>query len=73
MAEDRKPANEGEGNRTAARNYNEAATGHAKSGKSEKAAEAAKQVYEGSAGNELRRAEEAGKRHAAEEDPNVKR
>lgn len=73
MADDRTRANEGEGNRTAARRYNEGATEHAKSGKVSDEAKRAREEFEGAAGDELRRAEEEGKKRAAEEDPAVER
>ena len=63
-----KPAgpNEGEGNRTAARRYDEASREYGESGRSAKAAEEAKAAVEGKRGKavaeELRRAEEAGKK-----------
>ena len=64
--------NEGEGNRTAARAYNEGVAKTERSGKiDEKAREAAKAV-DGPEGEELRRAEEAGKRHSHGEDPALK-
>lgn len=69
MAEDR---NEGEGNRTAARHYNEKAGTFARSGKvEEKAREAAKAVEDDAQG-ELKRAEEKGKAHSKGEDPKLK-
>ena len=61
--------NEGEGNRTAAREYNRATEKFAASGKVDaKAREAAKAV-DGPEGDALRRAEQAGKAHAHGEDP----
>jgi hypothetical protein len=58
--------NEGEGNRTAARRYDEATRKYVESGRSEKAAREAKAAIEGKRGKavveELRRAEEAGKK-----------
>lgn len=64
--------NEGEGNRTAAREYNEAQRRFVESGKvEEKAREAEKSL---DADKEaLERAEAIGKRHARGEDPAVKR
>ena len=56
--------NEGEGSRTAARNYNRATEAYVKSGKSEQAAQAAKAAVDGPEGEELRRAEEVGKKAA---------
>ena len=65
--------NEGEGNRTAARRYNEAQKRFAQSGKVEKKAHEAEEAIEGTERKELERAEAEGKRHIAEEDPEVKR
>lgn len=73
MAEQKNQANEGEGNRTAARRYNEGASEHAKSGKVADEAKAARDAFEGAEGDELRRAEEAGRKRAAEEDPALDR
>lgn len=73
MAEEKTQRNEGEGNRTAARRYNEGATGHAKSGKVPEEAKAARETFEGAGGDEIRRAEEEGRRRAAEEDPTLNR
>ena len=52
-------ANEGEGNKTAARRYDAAQEAYVASGKSEAAAQAAKEAYDGPEGNSLRAAEEA--------------
>ena len=61
--------NEGEGNRTAAREYNQAQQRFIKSGNvDQKAREAERDIR-----RELEHAEAIGKRHAAEEDPEVKR
>lgn len=65
--------NEGEGNRTAAREYNQAQRDFARSGKVEESGKAARKAVEGVEADELRDAELVGKRHAAEEDPEVKR
>ena len=65
--------NEGEGNRTAARRFNEAEQRFARSGKVEEKAKEAERAVEGKEGEALREAELVGKRHAAEEDPEVKR
>ncbi|HEV7372874.1 hypothetical protein [Arenibaculum sp.] len=73
MTEERDQKNEGEGNRTAARNYDQAATDHARSGKAGEQAREAKEALDGPEGEELRRAEEKGRSHAAEEDPKLKR
>lgn len=64
--------NEGEGNRTAARQYNEAQQKFARSGKVEEKAKAARDAIQGAEGKELHDAELVGKRHVAEEDPEVK-
>jgi hypothetical protein len=66
--------NEGEGNRTAAREYNEAQRRFIKSGKvDEKAREAERDLDDQKIRRELEHAEAIGKRHAATEDPEVKR
>jgi len=49
--------NEGEGNRTADRQYREGVRRHVESGASESAAEEAQHALEGAEGDELRRAE----------------
>jgi hypothetical protein len=53
--------NEGEGNKTAARHYNEDQHEFVKDGKVQKAAQDAEQAIEGKEGDELRRAEEQGR------------
>jgi len=64
--------NEGEGNKTAAREYNEAQRRFVESGKvDEKAREAEKSLDTDEA--ELARAEAVGKRHSHGEDPALKR
>jgi len=80
MAEAKKPGgnetgqrNEGEGNRTAARQYNEAQRRFIKSGKVEEKAREAVEAIEGDERQELERAEAEGKRHIAGEDPKLKR
>jgi hypothetical protein len=70
---DQDTRNEGEGNRTAARHYNEAQQRFVKSGKVDEKAREAKRALDGEEGKELEQAEAIGKRHAAEEDPEVKR
>jgi hypothetical protein len=50
--------NEGEGSKTAARHYNDAAEKFTRSGQVEPAANAAKEALEGPEGDELREAEE---------------
>ena len=64
--------NEGEGNKTAAREYNEAQRRFVESGKvDEKAREAEKSLD--TEKDELTRAEAVGKRHSHGEDPALKR
>ena len=65
--------NEGEGNRTAAREYNEAQRRFVKSGKVEEKAKEAERAIAGKEGDALRDAELIGKRHTHEEDPEIKR
>ena len=68
MAEQR---NEGEGNKTAARHYNEKTEKFAESGKvDQKAREAAEAVDKDN--GDLKRAEQEGKSHAKGEDPKLK-
>lgn len=66
--------NEGEGNRTAAREYNEAQRRFVRSGQvDQKAHEAERDMRDETIRRELEHAEAVGKRHVAEEDPQVKR
>ena len=65
-----KSANEGEGNKTAARQYNEERS--SESGKVEEKGREAKKAL-GPEKDALQKAEEVGKRHSAGEDPAVKR
>jgi hypothetical protein len=66
--------NEGEGNRTAARKYNEAQRQFIRSGRvDEKAREAENDLHDEDIRRELEHAEMVGKRHIAKEDPAVKR
>jgi hypothetical protein len=66
--------NEGEGNRTAAREYNEAQRRFVRSGKvDQKAHEAERDLRDETIRRELEHAEAVGKRHVAGEDPQVKR
>jgi DUF2934 family protein len=65
-------ANEGEGNRTAARQYNEAQQRFVRSGKVEKKAREAQKAIEGEEGKELREAELVGRQRVAEKDPEGK-
>jgi hypothetical protein len=64
--------NEGEGNHTAAKQYNDAQKQFVQSGKVDSAAKDAARAVDGPEGAALRKAEEAGKRHAHGEDPQVK-
>jgi hypothetical protein len=61
--------NQGEGDYASARVYNEHQRQFNESGKMEKAAKDAEKAIEGKEGDELRRAEEEGKRHSHGEDP----
>jgi hypothetical protein len=54
-------ANEGEGNKTAARRYNRATVEYGQSGRVERAAKAAEKALEGPERAELERAEQVGK------------
>lgn len=65
--------NEGEGNRTAAREYNQAQQRFVESGKVNEKARDAERALEGSERRDLEHAELVGKRHAAKEDPEIKR
>jgi hypothetical protein len=70
---DSKQSNEGEGNRTAAREYNDAAHRFVQSGRVQESSERAKSAVEGSEKAELDRAEKVGKSKIREEDPAVER
>jgi len=61
--------NEGEGNKTAAREYNKAATAHAKTGRARKAAKKALRVMDTPEGAAMREAEIKGKSAARGENP----
>ena len=63
--------NEGEGNRTAAREYDERATEHARKGDVHAEAERAREALEGTDADTLRDAELEGKKRAKEEDPEI--
>ncbi|MBX6370325.1 MAG: hypothetical protein IRZ04_20325 [Rhodospirillales bacterium] len=63
--------NEGEGNKTAARHYNEKTERFAQSGQVEEKAREAESALEGDEGQALERAEAAGKSRSAGEDPAV--
>lgn len=65
--------NEGEGNRTAARQYNEAQRRFVQSGGVEDKAREAEKATESREKQELDRAEAIGKRHSHGEDPEVTR
>lgn len=66
--------NEGEGNRTAAREYNQAQQRFIKSGQvDQKAREAERDMNKDTIRRELEHAEEVGRRHSHGEDPQVKR
>lgn len=60
---------EGEGNYTAAREYDAGVEKTVRSGKVEKKAKEAEKALEGSEGAALKRAEAEGKRHSHGEDP----
>jgi hypothetical protein len=66
--------NEGEGNRTAAREYNQSQQRFIRSGQVDrKAHEAERDLSNESIRRELEHAEAVGRRHSAGEDPQVKR
>ena len=65
--------NEGEGNKTAAREYNEAQRRFVRSGKVEEKAREAEKALETPEKRELERAEAIGKRHKVAEDPEITR
>jgi hypothetical protein len=64
--------NEGEGNKTAARKYNQDQQRFVKSGQVEPKAKEAEQAIEGEERAELERAEAEGKRHSHGEEPALK-
>ncbi len=66
-------ANEGEGNRTAARAYNSDAQRFAKSGKVEEKAKEARRAVDSPEKKSLERAEAEGRRHSKGEDPEIRR
>jgi uncharacterized protein (TIGR02284 family) len=68
-----KQRNEGEGNKTAAKEYNEQTTKFAQSGKVEPQAKAAEAARSGPEKKELERAEQTGKSKMKEEDPQLQR
>ena len=63
--------NEGEGNHTAAKQYNDAQKRFAESGKAEPGGKDAAKAVDGPEGAELRKAEEVSKSHAKGEDPQL--
>ena len=63
--------NEGEGNRTAAREYNRDQQAFVKSGKVERKAREAEDAIDSDEGDELREAERKGKSHSHGEDPGL--
>jgi len=65
--------NQGEGNREAAREYNEQTQKFVKAGSVEAQAKEAVQALDGAEAEELREAEAKGKAKALEEDPQVHR
>ena len=66
--------NEGEGNRTAAREYNQDQQRFVRSGQiDQKARDAERDMRDGNIRRELEKAEAIGRRHMAEEDPEVRR
>lgn len=67
-----KSKNQGEGNREAAKTYNEAQHDFVESGQVKKKAEEAKRALE-TEGDALKKAEEVGRSKAAERDPEVER
>ena len=62
---DEQPTNEGEGSRTAAKQYNEATRKFVESGRVDKAAKDAERAIDGEEADELKRAEDEGRSHAA--------
>jgi hypothetical protein len=68
-----KQKNEGEGNRTAARAYNEATEKFAKGGRVQEQGERAKKAVDSEQRAELDQAERVGKSKARGEDPALKR
>ncbi len=65
--------NQGEGNKGAAKAYNDDTKEFTQSGKVEEQARKARRDLEGPGGDELRRAEEEGKSRAREEDPALRK
>ena len=73
MNDSKRPHNEGEGNKTAGGEFNEAQRRFVEKGKVEEKARAAEKARQGGEGRELDRAEETARGHARGEDPQVKR
>jgi len=71
--QERAPQNEGEGNRTAAREYNEAQHRFVESGKVDKKAREAEQALDTPEKRAMERAEAVGKSHKRAEDPEITR
>jgi hypothetical protein len=71
--QERTPQNEGEGNRTAAREYNEAQHRFVESGKVDKKAREAEQALDTPEKRAMERAEAVGKSHKRAEDPEITR
>jgi hypothetical protein len=65
--------NEGEGNKTAARHYNEQQRRFAQSGEVDQKAKEAERALESGESRDLEHAEEVGKSHAKGEDPALKK
>ncbi len=66
-------ANEGEGNRTAAKAYNKGVQDFEKTGQVDKKAHEAADALDGPEAAELRKAEEIGKSHSHGEDPALRK
>jgi hypothetical protein len=66
-------ANEGEGNRTAARAYNKGVQDFEKTGQVDKKAREAADALDGPEAADLKKAEETGKSHSHGEDPALKK
>ncbi|SMH56910.1 hypothetical protein [Azospirillum agricola] len=75
IADTPKPAsqNEGEGNRTADAQYRRGVEEHVRHHDVQGDADRARRAVDGPEGDELRRAEAEGKRHAKGEDPGLKK
>ena len=70
-AEHEDDQNEGEGSRSAARDYNERTERFVRGGQVDASARAAERAVEGAEGASLREAEKAGKKHSHGEDPEI--